>query len=861
MQTKRSSKKNAPPPILNLTLHGQTLLDKNQFKEAIEVFKKLAKEQPNASWREPLIKAYRGRALELAEKSMFKEALVTLENESRISGLPIPLDLILPLAVNTGSIDKLAPFFNYQKEASSLPPAHLLEPIQSLMAILALVGDSKIDKIFPKKDLPFWDHLARAREALTLYGTNQETLLDGALAKIPAQSPFKHFRLFLKSLSLINSQPEKATALLERIPPHTPFAGPASVVQVCSFSEQHLPMALVNLDTAAQSCVATLVGIDPNSISLLNKLNIASRSIPKLFSFLIAHTEQLNLDWVRTTCLELLSIYPEGVPAFEKKFGPLDPFQKNRFLALKAEKNQDITQAEKYWLQCISILKAKPNITEDIPLKIALILRHIHPWQENTRRRRRSFYFNSDEDQHEPFYFLEQSLTYDPDDPEVWIELIRGVLEIKEEKRGNTLLEKALKIFPDNPALLTIAVELALKRHTFVKAVRLAEKLLQINPINPHIRQQILRAQLSQAEKQIHVNRLDLAKKEIQKAEAMARNEIDRGNVRFYQGVLALKHEEINLGLALIQEARSLEGETPFAFYRMFTDAKRLGLQTKIIQQLQQDLRKKLLDPPQKQFILDLISQIDIQLPTSQKRGADNFILLEDYLTKGVPLNFTIQERQWICQRFFEADRDVLLKKFASEGEKQWPEIDCFFVYRLYVQYHGQYGRHAIPADHIQRLVQIYHKAEEKMDPDHLLDPIEEILPPNYLYEDEDKDEDEDEDDSPFLPNDMPLPCAPEELVQMVCNFILENDSPPKDINDMERWIINLMIKVDQLPIFKNIPPPLKSIILLQAVEKILTSQEATKPPPSRPKSRMKPKEIPQKSNSDPDQLKLDFTS
>ena len=53
---------------------------RGRFKEATEIFKQLARQDPRPEWTDRLADAYAGRAHALADKGMFKEAAMVLEN-------------------------------------------------------------------------------------------------------------------------------------------------------------------------------------------------------------------------------------------------------------------------------------------------------------------------------------------------------------------------------------------------------------------------------------------------------------------------------------------------------------------------------------------------------------------------------------------------------------------------------------------------------------------------------------------------------------------------------------------------------------------------------------------------------------
>src|ERR1700756_4551921 len=74
----RGASASASPTVL--ADRGAEALRLGRFKEAMEVFKQLARQDPRPEWTHRLADAYAGRAHALADKGMFKEAAMVLEN-------------------------------------------------------------------------------------------------------------------------------------------------------------------------------------------------------------------------------------------------------------------------------------------------------------------------------------------------------------------------------------------------------------------------------------------------------------------------------------------------------------------------------------------------------------------------------------------------------------------------------------------------------------------------------------------------------------------------------------------------------------------------------------------------------------
>src|SRR5271157_6617680 len=69
-----------------LAAQAEEALRLGRFKEAIELYKQLLKQEPRPDWRNALATAYVGRAKALSAKGLFKEAEVVLGNAVALDG-------------------------------------------------------------------------------------------------------------------------------------------------------------------------------------------------------------------------------------------------------------------------------------------------------------------------------------------------------------------------------------------------------------------------------------------------------------------------------------------------------------------------------------------------------------------------------------------------------------------------------------------------------------------------------------------------------------------------------------------------------------------------------------------------------
>ncbi|WP_213380461.1 tetratricopeptide repeat protein [Allochromatium tepidum] len=103
----RDKPKSAPLSVGQLAEKARTALNAGDFRDAVNDYKLLLKQEPRPDWRDGLTAAYAGRARELAAKGMLKEALVMWENRAALApDLPMEADQLTLLA-RLGRFDAL----------------------------------------------------------------------------------------------------------------------------------------------------------------------------------------------------------------------------------------------------------------------------------------------------------------------------------------------------------------------------------------------------------------------------------------------------------------------------------------------------------------------------------------------------------------------------------------------------------------------------------------------------------------------------------------------------------------------------------------------------------------------------------
>jgi tetratricopeptide (TPR) repeat protein len=124
---KPSSPAAASVSIESLEQRGREQLRQARFKDAVETFKKLVKQDKQPLWKELLNQAYVGYARHLAVKGMAKEAQITLDNTASAGGLVQDPALYFSCLVLQNQYQKAAAF--YRRISTSVRPVrHWMRP-------------------------------------------------------------------------------------------------------------------------------------------------------------------------------------------------------------------------------------------------------------------------------------------------------------------------------------------------------------------------------------------------------------------------------------------------------------------------------------------------------------------------------------------------------------------------------------------------------------------------------------------------------------------------------------------------------------------------------------------------------------
>ena len=666
-------------PLDVLADRGREALRQRRFKEAVEVFKQLARQDPRPEWAHRLADAYVGRAHSLADKGMFKEAAMVLENTMSPDGTIREPVLYVTWLVRQGQHQKAAQAA--LRLVKHLPAADAGR-VTELAAALALT-------VPPRTEMPGSapgsdpNHVARAALAAWLQGKPADEV-DHLLARIPLHSPSGPMRLILKSLITPVDAVAKGRSLLTMIPAGSAFFAARAATEATLADDPAVLLAHWNvLRPAQRTFVAEIRGLPPTEAALLNQIIDAERRGPAaLFTLLVKPGLPLPEDELRTACLNLLPAIPQYLDQFNRRFERLSVLEYNRVLALGAESRDDWRRAQNYWDGVVGALARQQ--TPDAPLARAVVLRHLADLAQRHPEMHGGPWTDPVTD------YLERSLEADPDHLPATLALIERYRTADSPRDWHRATDLAAKRFPGNTAILLQAVDAAVARSAYKKAVGLARRVLTLDPINQPVRQRMIELQLAYARKQMRSARADLAGKALSQAAEWERADAPSAPLRIGQALVAMHADQNPEAEGRLHEAVHLAGGGTAGWFRAVLEAASMGWPEQRRQSMHRELATAQAGEPSREAILSLVGMLGQKDIQDNKRVIASVLWrIEPFLTGGSRIAWSTAEFQTIAASLHRLAAFDALLAYAREAMRRDEADPPARFYRIVAQVKG----------------------------------------------------------------------------------------------------------------------------------------------------------------------------
>lgn len=635
----------ASPAIL--AARGAEALHLGRFKDAVEAFKHLLRQEPQPQWRQALAEAYTGRARDLAAKGMFKEAAIVLENTRTADGMIAAPLLYLVCLTRQGQCHRAA---EEARRYLDRDPALLAGTgrLAELATGLWLVVPTRAAA--PTGAPPAGDSWAalvqKAAEALRAWTDGQPAeAVEQRLAALPLRSIVRPLRLILKALITGRENAGKSAELLGMVPADGVFGPLATAARMTLTADPEAMLAgWGQLSAAQQSFIAEARGLPDEAPALLNQILDAERRGPAaLFSLLIRQPAPLSRADLRAACLDLLVQIPAQMPQFERIFGPLSEPEKQRILALAAEVKRDWFGAEAHWRNLAESLARQTG--HEARLAQGVIYRHLADPALPFPR------VLAGEDEDPQAYYLEQSLAADPGHLPTSLRLIARYHEAGQSKEWHRAVARAVQAFPEDSTVLMHAVDAAVARKSYKKAAGFARKLLVLDPINRDVRRRMVELEMAQARKQMRASRPDLAWKTLSEAAEWERADAPEASLRLGQGLVGLRLGQDAQAEARLREGVHLAGDGVVGWFRAALEATLMGTEAGAGAICGRELDRARQSLPNREAILAIARVLGQRESGESKRALAPLLgRMEGWLGSGARLDWPVAEFEEVAE-------------------------------------------------------------------------------------------------------------------------------------------------------------------------------------------------------------------
>jgi len=526
-RTARAETADTEPSAGDIERRAREDLAAGRYRNAVEGFKQLLKQDPRPAWRTALAEAYAGRARELAAKDMLKEALAIWDNRASL-GTDVDFDADWAvLLLRMGKTGAILERFLAGPTARRPEQETERECLRPFLAAAFVAGDTTLATRLPA-DEPVVLHGPAAREALAAYCAGEDDKVQAALAAIPFRSPYRDLVQILKALQRAASAPDEAAALLARVGADSAFRSMHRAAALALVPEADFVAALRAAGLKAARFACTLRGWSAARIALWEEAERLGRepSAEVRLRFMIRHAEAIGANWVRRRGLRLLAGDLAACRRQLKAAGarPLNQEESLLLAAWDAERREYLIDEFRSWEGYAEHLRATnptaaPGQGTDEDLRIALALRRCDQHGILDREPAQ----DPDDAASLVVAQLEKSLVWDPDDRATYLRLVGYYRRRKDLKNVRRLLKEARGRWPKDTKVIAAELDTALDAGSFKKAAGLAREILVLDGINSGVRERLVQAHLAHARKQVASRRCDLARKEVAAAKEWAR--------------------------------------------------------------------------------------------------------------------------------------------------------------------------------------------------------------------------------------------------------------------------------------------------------------------------------------------------
>ncbi len=564
-------------------------LESGKLKDTVDQYKKLLTDPGLFEQRKQQVNRYLRKAQDLTVKEVFTDVQNLWNEHLGNNQQNQDIEQTLIDLIQSQNQDEI------QQQLKKIT-AEQIDRQYSLFSItlgaLMLTGKSELEQFLPAESA-FITHYIIAREALTCLDEDSPEELRKIIKKIPFNSAFRDFRSLINAVLAMPFLSKNDTGLLNNILRHSPYFQAARSLLAINQGGAVYCQNLIFFSLRQKNVISEIKGLNKQQCQFVEQLAKLRQplAIDEKFKLAIQFQTLLEKQMAQRFCLAMLSDYPEGFQEIKENFFADNEFEQNRVLALLAEQDENIVDAEFFWRQCIK------NLTEnniDDYLRIALILRHlasILPESERTE-------------------CLIESLQYDADDRETIVLILNYFHQkLHPDENQQFFIEQAVKRFSEDIEILEIATRISIQISNQGKALEYAEKILTIDALNSFAKQVIVTGYVERARNCLQNKDFECANQAVQQIKAINLNKSQLLQFQLLEAFLCFIEQDKQQGLENIAQAFACRlPDSVNAHFLASMEAQLAGLPVATILKVLPPIKDHLLTPTSFEQLIKTIS-------------------------------------------------------------------------------------------------------------------------------------------------------------------------------------------------------------------------------------------------------------
>jgi len=699
-KTNRRKRKNILVKLNSAQLRntGRQLFEIGKFADALSYFKELYSREGDEETLRLLSRAYLKRIEELQSKNMSREALVIADNMFQQCGSSLdPAEEII-LLCQCHKYERAVILFQEKQEIFSREKQDELE---ELFGAVALAGNEQILKSLPR-ETSLCSYFPRAMAALTAFCRQDFSLAETELKTISYRSPYRNFRTLVSGLLAMHDDPEQGQRIVMKIPRSSPYFELIDIFSMQGKTVQEKVEQLFaarNTDRFQQLLAVSGLNYDQGRL-LLKIYDTPPTACKAMLRLLVSHSRFFPNKVLQQVGRKLLLYCPEPEPAFFRILHGISPIELCRIEALMYELLGEQFDALFVWDDYMEQL---PETTPDYSHRKALVLR-----RQAELFRRLPFHekYNHDGGLHR----LLESVEFDPDDRQTWLDIIRLSRKKKSATQAYRIVNRAVEQFPEDVEFLLEAIKATFQRGAFKKAAGLAERLLKIDPINVQVKVLLARAHIAHGHKLCHLKKYGLAEKEFSRAHETSGSITLAGRSVICLAMLAFLQKDHKKGEALLQQGMNRCFSPLVGSLLAALEARIIELPKARLNAFDQSLRTISQDAVcSKKECYELVVWQQESYKDERPGLIECFRILKSYFTRSAELSWSEKEARQLAEAFYISALYPQLKKLVDRQLKTVPE-DLYFRFMKIVAF-SRNGTKAVSREFIDELWEIQDQA------------------------------------------------------------------------------------------------------------------------------------------------------